>query len=338
MAMFLLCVLGALFVTLQARHPIDLFQQKEHFEGDIVVDKNNRNAIFRTTRWTDGIIPYKFDDYWSEGYRRRVLVAMQEIQDHTCVRFVPHKDERDYIQIISGNGCYSSVGMEGGRQYVSLKESQWGSCWVHGTVVHELLHAVGLWHEQSRPDRDEYVIIHFDNIPKQLAYNFEKMSLNKSQTYDVPYNYLSVMHYDKTAFTKNGQLTIETKDKKMQDRIGHRDHAVETDYAKIRAIYECKGKYPAMPNPTLPPPTPAPPCVDQVSYCKEYKDSCHEIWTQSSCRKTCNHCNTNGTSTQTATARPEVCKDTVDYCHEYVKNCKLEGWMEDYCRKTCKFC
>ena len=61
-------------------------------------------------------------------------------------------------------------------------------------MIHELDHALGFWHEQSRPDRDDYVTIHKENIEPDHERNF----LNKSEwinTYGVYYDYSSVMHY-----------------------------------------------------------------------------------------------------------------------------------------------
>ena len=64
-----------------------------------------------------------------------------------------------------------------------------------GVVVHEVGHAVGFQHEQTRPDRDDYVEIIRQNIPPHLYYNFQKYSRTTVDDYTVPYDYKSIMHY-----------------------------------------------------------------------------------------------------------------------------------------------
>lgn len=63
----------------------------------------------------------------------------------------------------------------------------------YATFVHEFLHAFGLHHEQDRPDRDSYITVDFSNIKKKHWWLYGKCK--KCNTYDVPYDGKSLMHY-----------------------------------------------------------------------------------------------------------------------------------------------
>ena len=97
------------------------------------------------------------------------------------------------------------LGMIGGEQELSLDDG----CWSNKTIVHEFIHAFGFGHEQSRPDRDQYVEIVWANIEddKQSQYAIKV----GSHTYGVPYDGKSVMHYGSTYFSNGNGSTMESK-------------------------------------------------------------------------------------------------------------------------------
>lgn len=84
-------------------------------------------------------------------------------------------------------------------------------CLTVGTIMHEMIHALGFDHEQSRPDRDDYVTIQYNNIQPGAEPNFEKLSSRQYSTFGVPYDQLSIMHYEGYDFSKNGRATIVAK-------------------------------------------------------------------------------------------------------------------------------
>ncbi len=93
--------------------------------------------------------------------RRVIARGLRNIRDKSCIQFLPRTTERDYIAIINGKGCWSSIGRIIGKQDLSLQRR---SCMNVETVIHEMMHALGFGHEYNRPDRDEYININVDNL------------------------------------------------------------------------------------------------------------------------------------------------------------------------------
>lgn len=61
-------------------------------------------------------------------------------------------------------------------------------CIYKGVIIHELMHALGFWHEQSRADRDSYVYVLWNNIIPGMEYNFKKYSWDMLQSLGVGYD------------------------------------------------------------------------------------------------------------------------------------------------------
>jgi hypothetical protein len=132
------------------------------------------------------------------------------------IQLVDRTSETSYVNVnLSGTDnsgvCFSTVGKAPiGFQPQGIGGS--GGSTFHctpPTLVHELGHTVGLWHVQSRADRDSYVTINFANIIKSLQSNFDQVFDNGQDS--GLYDYGSLMHYFGTAFSSNGLVTIESK-------------------------------------------------------------------------------------------------------------------------------
>lgn len=163
--------------------------------------------------------------------------AIKMFHAHTCIRFVPHTNEADYIKLVSGrSGCWSSVGRIGGPQDVNLQSP--GCLNQVGVPIHELLHVLGFLHEQNRSDRDKSVYIKWQNIKPGTAENFHKASAGTTDNFGVHYDYNSVLHYSAYAFSVNGQPTIVAKTRTSAN-MGQRRGFSLGDLKKVNAMYGC---------------------------------------------------------------------------------------------------
>jgi Astacin (Peptidase family M12A) len=128
--------------------------------------------------------------------------------------------------------------MLGGAQRLNLQSfaPEYG-CFRMYTIVHEFLHAVGLYHMQSATERDEYVQIIWENIQPGLAYNFEKYDTNEISQFGVEYDYGSVMHYPPGAFSVNGEPTIVALKDTKGEIMGQQVRMSEKDIQRVNNMY-----------------------------------------------------------------------------------------------------
>lgn len=201
-------------------------------------------------------MPYAISDLYEPGERVTIRLAMRSIEALTCVRFVPWSGsavrQPDYLLVWPvqfPSGCWSYVGRTGGQQIVSLQppsgERRRPHCLGNeGRAIHELLHALGIFHEQSRADRDRYVQVHWENIGERFRGNFEKQS-RVNTTYAFEYDYGSIMHYGRGFFAKDRRkptLTAKQLGGVDAEQLGQRRGLSTTDCLKVNELYGCLGR------------------------------------------------------------------------------------------------
>ncbi len=163
------------------------------------------NAIARNGRlnldylWFYGIMPYKIRDGFTSSERETIMASIQELNLRTNLNLIPFNGQQNFIELRKKTNMIaagsSPVGRQRHGQVLNLNSNP-----VSRTVIHELLHAAGMWHEQSRSDRDRFIRVLRANVLDGLAYNFDK---HTSDGYKVtPYDHNSIMHYGGFAFGK----------------------------------------------------------------------------------------------------------------------------------------
>ncbi|KAI1889797.1 hypothetical protein AGOR_G00166630 [Albula goreensis] len=209
--------------------------------GDIAVSTGLQNAdpcTARGCKWqksSDGkvYVPFIISNQYSSRERTVILQGLQSFSQSTCIQFRPRTRERDFVHIQSRGGCYSFIGRRGGGQVVSLDRR---GCVFFGIVQHELIHALGFNHEQTRSDRDRHVRILYQNIIRGQEHNFRLIRTNNLGT---PYDYNSVMHYGRYAFSRNRQPTI-VPIPNSNAVIGRATSMSRNDILRINRLYGCR--------------------------------------------------------------------------------------------------
>ena len=174
-----------------------------------LVIRQSDGIINRNWLWPNGVIPYHIRLNFSEAEKNVIRDAIDELNSRTNLNIFPTtlimEKNIEFVKrdlILGGAQGSSRVGRNRtSRHRIRLKEG-----FTKGTVIHELLHAAGMWHEQSRRDRDRYVEVKFENIDNSYEHNFDIHDTDAEII--TPYDLNSIMHYSGWAFSRNGSPTI----------------------------------------------------------------------------------------------------------------------------------
>lgn len=192
-------------------------------EGDIILSSEQSSIIIERSRkksdtqtqstfkadfvtlWPGGKVYYTIDANVPDQYR--IINAMADIQNSGVgITFIPRTNQGNYIRVVTTNnpaiGGSSQIGMVGGQQLFEINDSSNAD---KGTAMHELLHALGMFHEQSRADRDSYIRVLSENIVDNYLSQFNtyvQSNINGNQigTFDFD----SIMLYGSNAFVNSG--------------------------------------------------------------------------------------------------------------------------------------
>ncbi|OWA52627.1 putative Embryonic protein UVS.2 [Hypsibius exemplaris] len=235
-------------------------------EGDIfgIDAPSDTNGIFGkngvvddTLKWKSLVIPFAFSKTFQNEPDRMQLVldAMDVFQKATCLTFVQRTTEMQYLQILADPmRCYSNFGKQEPNpkgQRVGLSLNLCFEDGKSGIAQHEIMHAIGFYHEQSRLDRDEYVDINWSNIPEDKKDQFQKYT--NTTAFGETYDFNSVLHYGMYDFAIDRTVwTIRPKEKYKDRKIGQRDGLSATDIRKINKMYNCTKLPTTTPTPSGP--------------------------------------------------------------------------------------
>ncbi|KAH8293081.1 hypothetical protein KR044_000944, partial [Drosophila immigrans] len=213
-----------------------------YFEGDMVLSEQRNGLINETYRWPNRIVYYFINRNIDRLHRKQILLGMQIIELHSCLSFVEvSRDQPEYVNITANSGgCYTAVGYQERVQQLNLETYPLDKgCYRLGTIMHEILHAVGFFHQQSTWNRDEFVRIATENIVDGKEHNFEKYSESLVENFDQTYDYGSVMHYTPYGFSKNGEMTIVPLEEGAEKLMGQRLELSKIDIDKLNIMYKC---------------------------------------------------------------------------------------------------
>ena len=229
-------IMDDMILTEQQYNQIAGIRNSVYDDGSFASGINNE-----AYRWPDGQMPYVFSNSFASYQKNIVKDEINYFNDifDGCLKIRPKNDEDSHHVVLENEGTMGCGSSNVGKLPGAGKQTIRIVCFRRRTILHEFIHAFGFTHEQNRPDRDDYVEIHEDNIDPAAIGNFQKDN-GYEQTYFVRYDFKSIMHYHTKAFSKNGyQKTITSKIPGISDNEISSEDMTPSDILKLKRMYGC---------------------------------------------------------------------------------------------------
>ena len=221
------------------------------FLGDLLLSKSlidewnspaTKSAAISTSvkLWNSPVINYYISPSFSNSAKTVIRSGVQMLNNaNLCIQFVENSSipSSGLYFIPDSTSNYSYIGKQTSVNQVHI---YYGNSYA-GIVAHEVMHALGFFHEQSRTDRNNYVVINYNNIQTGKEHNFNTFSNNGYSGYNIgAYDYYSIMHYGSYYFSNNSLPTITKLD--GATITPQRSYLTSGDIAGLKYLYGPRGE------------------------------------------------------------------------------------------------
>uniref|UniRef100_A0A914UN48 Metalloendopeptidase n=1 Tax=Plectus sambesii TaxID=2011161 RepID=A0A914UN48_9BILA len=221
-------------------YQMDIELTDEQLNEVVSSDRKKRKATsYPSYKWptkATGVIPYFFAANITSQKITIIQTAIKFWEDNTCLKFQLNGAGSNSLLFYNSPSCKSWIGMVGGQQGISIGDD----CQNLGIITHEIGHALGFYHEQSRYDRDTYVSVNLANVETINAGNFAKATSAQMNLYNTPYDYGSVMHYGYEDFAIDSSIPVLiAADPRHRQTMGQRRAPSFLDVLTMNRHYGC---------------------------------------------------------------------------------------------------